>query len=95
MSVDSLALFRRHAGSELSALAEEHVQHDLTPADRETLKTAASKFGLHTGIGTALGLGAGLFLAYRARVARRRWFDAFRATEKPTHIKFSDGRTGA
>jgi hypothetical protein len=95
MSFDSLALLRPHAGADLSALAEQHVQHDLTPADRDVLQTAASKFGLHAGVGTALGLGAGLFLAFRARAARRRFFEAFRAAEKPTHVQFANGRTGA
>jgi hypothetical protein len=95
MSSDSLALFRPHAGTELSALAEQHLQHDLTSADRDLLKSAAQKFGTHTTVGSVLGLSAGLFLAYRARAARRQWFAAFRAAEKPTHYPFRDGRTGA
>jgi hypothetical protein len=92
MSSESLAAFRRHAGDELGALADQHMKHDLNKHDRDALRSAAGKFGTHTTIGSLVGLGLGVFLAYRVRMGRRAMFDALRATEKPTHIKFADGR---
>jgi hypothetical protein len=95
MSADSLALLRPHAGTDLSALAEQHLQHDLTAADRDVLTSAAQSFGTHAALGSALGLTLGGLLAFRARSARRQWFAAVRAAERPTHVQFADGRTGA
>ena len=45
-------------------------------------------------IGSALGLGLGLFLAYRLRTNRTKIFEAFKAVEKPTDVQFANGRTG-
>ena len=45
-------------------------------------------------IGSALGLGLGLFLAYRLRTNRMKIFEAFKAVEKPTHVQFANGRIG-
>lgn len=94
MSSDSLAAFRNNAGSELADLAEQHLQHDLTESDRNTLTSAASKFSTHATIGSVIGLGLGIFMATRVRGARKAYFQAFRATERPTHVQFAGGRTG-
>lgn len=94
MSTDSLALLRKNAGKEISALAEDHLKHDLQPSDRDLLKSAASKIGTHVTIGSAVGLALGAFLAFRIRKTRTQMFNAFRAHEKPTHVKFADGREG-
>ncbi|KAL8866840.1 MAG: hypothetical protein Q9174_006048 [Haloplaca sp. 1 TL-2023] len=95
MSSDSLALLRKNAGEEISALAEEHFKHDLQDTDRDVLKTAAGKIGTHVSVGSALGLGLGVFLAFRLRRTRMQMFKAFRTHEKPTHVKFADGREEA
>ncbi|KAL9596722.1 MAG: hypothetical protein Q9179_004523 [Wetmoreana sp. 5 TL-2023] len=95
MSADSLALLRKNAGQEISALAEEHFKHDLQDSDRDALKSAASKISTHVSIGSALGLGLGALLAFRLRRTRMQMFNAFRAHEKPTHVKFADGREEA
>ncbi|KAK4694363.1 hypothetical protein P7C71_g3211, partial [Lecanoromycetidae sp. Uapishka_2] len=92
MSTDSLAVLRKHAGDDIAKLADEHFKHDLRDTDRDTLKTAASKVGTHATIGSVLGLGLGLFLAFRIRSARTQMFNAFRTAEKPTHVRFADGR---
>lgn len=42
-----------------------------------------------------VGLGLGIFLAYRLRANRTAMFNAFKASEKPTHVQFAGGRTGA
>jgi hypothetical protein len=49
---------------------------------------------MHTSIGSIVGLGLGIALAWRFRVNRIKFFDAFRAQQKPTHVKFADGREG-
>lgn len=92
---DSLALLRKNAGQEISALAEEHFKHDLQDSDRDALKSAASKISTHVSIGSMVGLGLGVFLAFRLRRTRMQMFNAFRAHEKPTHVKFADGREGS
>ncbi|KAL9129562.1 MAG: hypothetical protein Q9217_002018 [Psora testacea] len=94
MSTESLAALRKSDRDELSKLAEEHMQHDLRQTDRDALRSAASKFGTHATIGSLLGLGLGVFLAFRVRTARTNMFNAFRAREKPTMVQFADGRTG-
>ncbi|KAL9614508.1 MAG: hypothetical protein Q9167_001036 [Letrouitia subvulpina] len=92
MSADSLALTRKNASEDIRKLAEEHLQHDLNDSDRESLTSAASKIPRHVTVGSLVGLGLGLFLAFRIRSARTKMFNAFRTVEKPTHVKFADGR---
>ena len=94
MSTESLAAFRKSGRDELAKLAEEHMQHDLQESDRSALRNAAAKLSTHATIGSLLGLGLGVFMAYRLRTARNTMFNAFRAREKPTRVQFADGRTG-
>lgn len=94
MSIDSLAISRKNASHELAQLAEEHMAHDLQQSDRDALNDASRKFGTFTMIGSLVGLGLGALLAVRVRRARTEYFKAFRAIEKPTHVKFADGREG-
>ncbi|KAF1990850.1 hypothetical protein K402DRAFT_389750 [Aulographum hederae CBS 113979] len=93
MNSNSLAALRKSAGPELAQLAERHIEHDLQPTDREALNAAASKFSTHATIGSAIGLGLGVFLAFRVRRARMMTFNAVKAADKPTHVQFKDGRT--
>ncbi|RMZ79760.1 hypothetical protein DV738_g3149, partial [Chaetothyriales sp. CBS 135597] len=95
MSISSLAAFRQNKGDELNKLAEQHFKHDLKDSDKEALKSAASKFSTYAAVGSVIGLGLGTFFALRVRSARRQVFAAFKATEKPTHVKFADGREEA
>ncbi|KAL9067075.1 MAG: hypothetical protein Q9161_007165 [Pseudevernia consocians] len=95
MSADSFAVLRKNAGEDISKLAEEHFKHDLQDSDRDALNTAANTMGTHATVGSLLGLGLGLFLAFRIRRNRIRMFNAFRTAEKPTHVKFADGREEA
>lgn len=92
--MDSLAAFRKSSRDDLTKLAEEHLQHDLKPSDRDVLRDAAGRVSTHAMIGSVLGLGLGVFMAYRLRSARTVMFNAFRAQEKPTKVVFADGRTG-
>lgn len=46
-------------------------------------------------IGTLAGLSFGAYLAFKVRSNRAKMFQAFKAAEKPTHIKFADGREEA
>ena len=94
MSSDSLAILRKNAGEDIAKLAEEHFKHDLSASDRDTLQVSASKLGTHASIGSAVGLGLGLFLAFRVRSSRTKVFNAFRTAERPTHVKFANGREG-
>jgi len=93
MSKEALAAFRRTHGDELGKLAEEHLNKDLQPSDRDLLRKASSKFTTHATIGSLLGLGLGALLAFRVRSARVRMWNAFKARDKPTHVQFADGRT--
>lgn len=88
-----IALRSKHS-EEIKKLADEHLQHDLTPADRDALKAAASKVSTWTVIGSAVGMGLGLFAAFRLRATRKAIFEAFKAHEKPVSVVFSDSRTG-
>jgi len=90
---ESLAALRKQRRDELARLADQHMQHDLQPSDRETLKAAARKVSTWTTIGSLAGLGLGLYVAFRLRTSRKALFDAFRAAEKPKSIVFADGRT--
>lgn len=95
MSTDSLAILRKSLGDDIAKLAEEHYKHDLQDSDRDTLMKAVRTRGTHVVVGLLLGLGLGLFLSFRLRSSRVQMFNAFRATEKPTHVKFASGREGA
>ncbi|KUJ21477.1 uncharacterized protein LY89DRAFT_705192 [Mollisia scopiformis] len=86
---------QKNAGKEISDLAEQHIQHDLTQSDRDALKSASGTFSTYTTIGSLLGLGLGAAMAFRVRKVRTDYFKAFRAIEKPTHVQFANGRTEA
>jgi hypothetical protein len=90
---ESLAIFRRQRSDDLAKLADEHLQQDLYQSDRDALKDAASKVSLWTTVGSAVGIGLGLYVAMRLRSTRRALFQAFRAQEKPTQVIFANGRT--
>jgi hypothetical protein len=94
MSQDSIAAFRKSDYNELAELAQEHLQKDLQPGDREILQKASTKVGTQAAIGSIIGVGLGLYGAYRLRRMRLDVFNALRATELPTHVKFADGRLG-
>ncbi|KJK63987.1 hypothetical protein P875_00064556 [Aspergillus parasiticus SU-1] len=90
---ESFATLRNRRSDALARLADEHLQHDLRQEDRDTLKSAASKVSFWTGIGSAVGIGLGLYVAFRLRSSRKAFFDVFRAQERPTQVVFADGRT--
>lgn len=50
---------------------------------------------MHTGIGSIIGVGLGVLLAFRIRTGRRQMFTAFKAVEKPSAVRFADGREEA
>ncbi|KAJ5454645.1 uncharacterized protein N7458_005601 [Penicillium daleae] len=90
---ESFALLRRRRSDELAKLADQHMQHDLQADDRDALKSAASTVSLWTTVGSAVGLGLGLYAAIRLRSTRKAFFAAIRAQERPTKVIFADGRT--
>ncbi|EXJ82989.1 hypothetical protein A1O3_06806 [Capronia epimyces CBS 606.96] len=95
MSSDSLAAFRKNAGDELGKLAEDHMKHDLRDSDRDILQRAASKASTHALIGSLAGIALGGWLAFRIRANRNAMYQAIKATERPTHVRFADGREEA
>ncbi|KIW65425.1 hypothetical protein PV04_07687 [Phialophora macrospora] len=95
MSAEAFAALRKTQGEELAKLAEEHFKHDLREEDRDLVKSAASKASTHALIGSLAGLALGAFFAFRIRANRNAMYQAFRAVEKPTHIRFASGREEA
>ncbi|RYO83400.1 hypothetical protein DL766_006821 [Monosporascus sp. MC13-8B] len=90
------AAFRRSPRHEdLAKLADEHIKHDLEPSDRDALVKAARSVTMPATLGTLVGLGLGVYAAFRLRKVRGDMFNAFRATEKPTHVLFANGRKEA
>ncbi|RHZ61996.1 uncharacterized protein CDV56_105734 [Aspergillus thermomutatus] len=92
---ESFSTIRSRRSDELMRLADQHIEHDLQPEDRAVLRSAASRVSLWTTLGSAVGIGLGLYVAFRLRSTRKAFFEAFRAQEKPTKVVFSDGRTEA
>ncbi|KAK3947427.1 hypothetical protein QBC32DRAFT_354334 [Pseudoneurospora amorphoporcata] len=86
------AIFRGHPNKDLAELGEKHMQHDLQPEDRARLRKAASKVSTHATVGSLLGLGLGLAMAWRIRQNRQQLFNAFRMMSKPTEVVFANGR---
>jgi hypothetical protein len=66
----------------------------LKEQDRDVLKASVRKLSTWTTIGSFAGLGLGVLMGFRLRATRKAMFDAFRASEKPTHVQFAGGRTG-
>jgi hypothetical protein len=91
---DSIAILRQNRSDELAKLADQHMQHDLQPNDRDKLKAAASSISLWTTVGSAVGVSLGLLAAIRLRNTRKALFSAMRAQEKPVKVIFENGRTG-
>jgi hypothetical protein len=93
--MSGLAIFRPSPQYEdLSKLAEEHFNKDLGPEDRQTLITASKRVSRHALIGSAVGMGLGLYAAVRLRRVRMEMFNALRGAERPVKVVFADGRTG-
>ncbi|KAH7084953.1 hypothetical protein BKA63DRAFT_548208 [Paraphoma chrysanthemicola] len=90
---ESLAAFRSNRSNDLRKLAEEHLQHDLNQQDRDLLKSAGGKVSTHAGIASLIGVGLGVYAAFRLRAMRLAYFNAFKAMEKPVEVRFADGRT--
>ncbi|KAF3935242.1 hypothetical protein ABW19_dt0202217 [Dactylella cylindrospora] len=95
MSSESIAALRKSTAQDLAKLAEEHFNHDLYESDRQALKSAAGKLSTYATVGSLVGLGLSVFLSFRLRQNRKIFFEAFRAREKPTSVKFADGREEA
>jgi len=95
MSSESFAALRKTGGDDLAKLAEEHFKHDLRDEDRDLLRKAASQASRHALIGSLAGIALGGFLAFRLRANRKAFYQAIRAAEKPTHVRFADGREEA
>jgi len=70
------------------------MKHDLEPSDRDALVKASKRVVLPSTVGTLIGLGLGVYAAVRLRKVRANMFNAFRASEKPTHVVFANGRQG-
>lgn len=64
----------------------------LRQSDRDALQKAAGTVSTHVTVGSLIGVGLGIFLAYRLRANRTAMFNAFKAREKPTAVKFAGGR---
>lgn len=91
----AFAAFRKSPRQEdLSRLAAEHLKHDLTEGDRDILAKASSRISTRATVGSILGLGLGVYMAYGLRRGRVEMFNAFRTARKPVQVTFADGTTG-
>lgn len=66
----------------------------LQQSDRDALRSAATTVSTHVAIGSLVGVGLGVLLAYRIRSSRASMFRAFKTAEQPQAIKFAGGREG-
>ncbi|KAL8791608.1 MAG: hypothetical protein Q9195_005813 [Heterodermia aff. obscurata] len=80
---------------DLKLLTEQRYQRDLSDSDREVLENAARKLRTYVTAGKILGLGLGLFSAFRIRRSKMQKYTAFHTQEKPLHVVFADGRIEA
>lgn len=64
----------------------------LHQSDRDALQKAASTVSTHTAVGSLIGVGLGIFLAYRIRSNRASMFRTFRTADQPVAVKFAGGR---
>lgn len=71
------------------------MSHSLQRSDRDALQKSASTVSTHASVGSLVGVTLGIFLAYRLRANRAAVFRAFKASEKPTAVKFANGREEA
>ncbi|KAM7200396.1 hypothetical protein V8F20_005373 [Naviculisporaceae sp. PSN 640] len=85
------AAFRTSPNEDLAKIGEEHMQKDLKPQDRELLRKAASKVSTHASLGSLLGLGLGIALAYRIRSNRVSLYNAMKVVSRPTELVFANG----
>ncbi|KAK4548291.1 hypothetical protein LTR36_010161 [Oleoguttula mirabilis] len=93
MSSDSLAMFRKSLGPDMAKLAEEHLQHEYgVPPSLLPDKEGPSTVSTYTSVGSLIGVGLGIFLAYRIRSNRAAMFRTFRTADRPTAVKFAGGR---
>lgn len=91
----SLAIFRKsEQHDDLAKLANKHIQSDLEPSDRESLRKAVKRVATATTLGSLIGIGLGIYASVRLRKVRTDVFAAFRAGEKPSFVVFSNGRQG-
>ncbi|KAL4943444.1 hypothetical protein BDV06DRAFT_189797 [Aspergillus oleicola] len=92
---DIYPVARGRRTNELSTLADYHIQHNLSADDRDALRSAAKTVSIWTTVGSAIGVGLGLYAAFRLRSSRKVFFDVFRAAQKPVKVIFADGRSEA
>jgi hypothetical protein len=71
------------------------VSSSLRESDRDLLKKAASRASTHAVVGSVIGIALGAALGFRMRANRKAFYQAIRVTEKPTHVRFADGREEA
>ena len=67
-------------------------RYSLHQSDRDALRKAAGTVSTHLTVGSLIGVGLGIFLGYRLRANRTAMFNAFKAREKPTAVRFAGGR---
>lgn len=89
-----LAALRTSPTEDLAKIAEEHMQRDLKPEDRALLRRAAGKVSTHATLGSLLGLGLGIFTAFRIRSNRVALYNAMRVLSRPTELVFENGARG-
>lgn len=88
------AAFRTSPNEDLAKIGEEHMQKDLKPEDRALLRNAANKVTTHATVGSLLGLGLGIALAYRIRSNQVALYNAMKVVSRPTEVIFANGARG-
>ncbi|KAK3377485.1 hypothetical protein B0H63DRAFT_219651 [Podospora didyma] len=89
------AVFRAHPTGDLAKIGEAHLKQDLESKDRDLLKSAARKVSTHATVGSLIGMGLGLAMAWRIRANRIALYNAFQTALRPTEVIFANGRREA
>lgn len=93
--MDSLAEFHESSYRDnLAEVAEESHHDDLRLSDLHALGSAARQMATHMEFGALVGLGFGVWMAYRLWGAPKAILRVFPARKKPTRAMFADGRSG-
>ena len=87
-----LTLVRSH--QYLQNLAKGPPKYNLLKSDQDVLLRAEAKYNSRAVLTMAIGLGLGIFAAFRDRRAKMKVFKALRGDQIPIYFRFANGTQG-